>query len=76
MRKIYNALIAVYWNFIHSHYPYFWVKHLYKRELGKEVDLKNPRDINEKILWLGFFGFGQDFSLRNDSAIYSFRLCH
>ena len=55
MRKIYNALIAVYWNFIHSHYPYFWVKHLYKRELGKEVDLKNPRDINEKILWLEFF---------------------
>ena len=55
MYKIYNALRSRYWNFIHSHYPYFWAKHLYERELGKRANLLEPRDINEKILWLEFF---------------------
>lgn len=55
MYKIYNALRSRYWNFIHSHYPYFWAKHLYERELGKKANLSEPRDINEKILWLEFF---------------------
>lgn len=44
-----------YWNFIHYHFPYFWARHLYAIELGKKLNLSNPQDLNEKILWLEFF---------------------
>lgn len=55
MNRIYNSLNCRFWNFIHTHYPYFWAKHLYKQELGKKVNLSNPNDINEKIIWLEYF---------------------
>lgn len=66
MCKIYNALRSIYWNFIHSHFPYFWAKHLYEKELGKKANLANPRDINEKILWLEFFTDTRHWSMLAD----------
>lgn len=33
-------------------FPKWYVKYLYKRNLGKKLNLENPRDLNEKIQWL------------------------
>lgn len=55
MNSIYNAIKTRYWNFVHFHFPYFWAKKLYRIELKKEINFSDPKDINEKILWLEFF---------------------
>lgn len=49
--QVYNKLL----NIIKYHYPYLWCKYLYKHQLGKKADFRNPKDINEKIQWLEFF---------------------
>lgn len=64
--KIYNRIKSSFWRFIHSHYPYFWAKRLYKLELGKKLNLANPKDINEKILWLEFFTDTRHWSMLAD----------
>lgn len=46
------------WHYRHSlkhHFPYLWCKKLYKESIGRPLKLSNPRDINQKILWLSFF---------------------
>ncbi len=40
------------WAFL---FPKWYVKKLYKKYLGKRLNLKNPRDLNEKIQWLKLF---------------------
>lgn len=35
-------------------YP-FWLKFFYKFELGKKLDLNNPKTLNEKIQWLKIY---------------------
>ncbi|WP_164667646.1 ATP-grasp fold amidoligase family protein [Virgibacillus doumboii] len=35
--------------------PYAATKYLYKKNTGKRLDLKNPRDFNEKIQWLKLY---------------------
>ncbi len=49
IRKMIKKLIRpLLWDYCH---PYM-AKRYYKRFLGRDLDLKNPRDINEKIQWL------------------------
>lgn len=55
INKIYNSINYRFWYFIHYHFPYFWAKHLYKKEFGKKLNISNPKDINEKIIWLEYF---------------------
>lgn len=54
-KRIYNSLSHRYWHFVQYHFPFFWARRLYRTELGKSADFRNPRDLNEKIQWLEFF---------------------
>lgn len=58
MKRFYNNLKHRYWNLIH-HYPYFYIRILYNKEFfgmgNKHLCLSDPKDINEKILWLEYF---------------------
>lgn len=40
---------------IKAHFPYLWVKHKYFTTIGKKLCIADPRDINEKIIWLEYF---------------------
>lgn len=55
INRVYNSLNYRYWQFIKYHFPFRWVRHLYKTELGKRANFSNPRDLNEKIQWLEFY---------------------
>ena len=46
------------WHYSHfrKHYfPFLWCKKLYRERIGRPLNFSDPRDINEKILWLSFF---------------------
>lgn len=52
--------------------PYLATKYLYKKNTGKKLDLKNPKDFNEKIQWLKLYWqhplvpkCGDKYELRN-----------
>lgn len=66
MSRICNSIKYHFWYFIHYHFPYFWAKRLYRQELGKTLTFSNPRDINEKILWLEYFTDTRQWSLLAD----------
>lgn len=55
IRHIRDSLTYRYHRYIEYHFPFFRARYLYKTELGKRADFKNPRDLNEKIQWLEFF---------------------
>lgn len=42
-------------HYLKYHYPFLWSKILYKDSIGRPLNLSDPRDINQKILWLSFF---------------------
>lgn len=42
------------WFFMVKINPKFCCKLMYRKSLGKKLDLKNPKDLNEKIQWLKF----------------------
>lgn len=45
--------------FIHENwavgFPVWYAKYLYKKSTGKKLNLKNPKDFNEKIQWLKIY---------------------
>lgn len=46
------------WHYCHilkHRNPYLWSKRLYRETFGRSANFSDPRDINEKILWLSFF---------------------
>lgn len=53
--RVYNSLNCRFWNFMKFHMPYIYVKHRYVQEIGQTLNLANPHDLNEKIIWLEFF---------------------
>lgn len=54
-RSIYNPITR----YVHErwafYFPKTYVKYLYKKILGKRLNLKYPKDLNEKIQWLKIF---------------------
>lgn len=50
-KKIRNKLAK----FLMDHSQYIGTKLIYRKRFGKKLDLSNPRDFNEKILWLKLF---------------------
>lgn len=50
-------------------FPYLWRKHVYKKTLGKSLNLKNPRDLNEKIQWLMSYGDTSQWPLLADKYL-------
>lgn len=53
--RIVNRIRGRFWTIVKRRFPFFWVKHLYKKEIGGKIDFSNPKDINEKIIWLEFY---------------------
>ena len=53
--RVYNSLNYRFWNFMKFHLPFLYVKHRFFMEIGKKINLSNPRDLNEKIIWLEHF---------------------
>lgn len=50
-RKVFAKFIAM----LTRISPYLATKYLYKKFTGKRLDLKNPKDFNEKIQWLKLY---------------------
>lgn len=44
---------CVYW--LNRHWPVLVAKLRFRKMFGRSLDLNNPKDINEKILWLSLF---------------------
>lgn len=40
--------------------PTLYSKYLFRRILGKRLDLKNPRGMNEKLMWLKLYRYADD----------------
>ena len=58
-RKILGDLYSPFTKFIHEAwaliFPKWYVRYLYKKVLKKKLDLRNPKDFNEKIQWLKIY---------------------
>lgn len=54
MKLLEIPLIRNVWYWMVRHYPKFCDKLLYRKALGKVLNLNNPKDLNEKIHWLKF----------------------
>lgn len=55
-----------YCHFLKHRYPYLWCRRLYRKTFGKSANFSNPKDINEKILWMSFFTDTSIWSLLAD----------
>ncbi len=60
--KNYTSLLR----FANKHFPVLLAKLRFRRLFGRRLDLKNPQDINEKILWLSLFSDTSDWSMLAD----------
>lgn len=47
---------------INSHFPVLMAKLRFRKKFGRELNLKDPRDLNEKILWLSLFSDTTEWS--------------
>jgi len=54
-RFIYNPLTRVIHEMWAYSFPMWYAKYMYKKMLGKQLNLTSPRDLNEKIQWLKIF---------------------
>ena len=59
---IYRALVE----WANHHFPVLICKMRFRRVFGRRIDLKNPKDINEKILWLSLFSDTREWSRMAD----------
>jgi len=62
-----------YWSFyrkliewVNRHFPVLLCKMRFRQMFGRKIDLKNPKDINEKILWLSLFSDISEWSRMAD----------
>ncbi len=56
MRKLkYNKKFRKLVRVFNTHFPIQMAKLRYRKYFGKKLNLKNPQDLNEKILWLSLF---------------------
>lgn len=49
--RFFFAPLIKFCEFLGNHYPELLLKLRYRYVFKKRLDLKNPRDLNEKILW-------------------------
>ena len=49
--KPYRKLVI----FVNTHFPVLMAKMRYRKILGRSLNLKNPKDLNEKIHWLSLY---------------------
>ena len=50
-----HPLFRYFVNWLNSRFPILVAKIRFRKMFGRKLDLNNPRDINEKILWLSLF---------------------
>ncbi len=62
-----------YWSFyrkliewVNRHFPVLLCKMRFRQMFGRKIDLKNPKDINEKILWLSLYSDISEWSRMAD----------
>lgn len=58
----YNPIYRKFVNWLNAHYPVLVAKIRFKMMFGRKLDLKNPKDINEKILWLSLYSDTTEWS--------------
>lgn len=51
----YNPVYRKFVNWLNAHFPVMVAKMRFRMMFGRSLDLKHPRDINEKILWLSLY---------------------
>ena len=56
--KPYRKLVI----FVNTHFPVLMAKMRYRKILGRSLNLKNPKDLNEKIHWLSLFSDTSDWT--------------
>ncbi len=56
--KPYRSLVC----FTNRHFPVLLAKLRFRKLFGRKLNLKNPQDINEKILWLSLFSDTSEWS--------------
>ena len=59
MRTIFYFFYKPFTRVVHEkwayYFPKWYVKYLYRKIMGKKLNLENPRDLNEKIQWLKIY---------------------
>ncbi|TMN21929.1 ATP-grasp fold amidoligase family protein [Lentibacillus cibarius] len=72
IKKFYRKLHSFFVALLVKISPYLATKYLYKRAMGKSIDLTNPKNFNEKIHWLKLYWkhplvskCGDKFEMRN-----------
>ncbi len=48
------------------YFPFLWRREIYKRTVGKVLNIRSPRDLNEKIQWLMSYGDTSQWPLLAD----------
>lgn len=56
--KTYRKAVA----FTNKHFPVFIAKARFRKMFGHKLNLKNPKDLNEKILWLSLYSDTNEWS--------------
>ncbi len=55
LRNAYSQSRQFYWKVLYAAFPALISKHLYRKRMGKALNLKNPRDFNEKLQWMKLY---------------------
>ncbi len=58
MNGMYRSLVQ----FTNAHFPVLLAKLRFRKLFGRNLNLKNPQDLNEKILWLSLFSDTSEWS--------------
>lgn len=67
MKRIQHLLVyRLFVAWLNKHYPVTVAKLRFKKMFGREIDLENPKDINEKIQWLSLFSDISEWSRMAD----------
>lgn len=49
-----DVLNLIYVRFVSKRYPKLYSSYLFKKELGRSMNWKNPKDLDQKITWMSF----------------------
>ena len=63
--KPYRACVR----FVNQHFPVIMAQMRFRKKFGRKINLKNPKDINEKILWLSLYSDISEWSRLSDKYV-------
>lgn len=71
--KIYYSIISIKWKIYYFISPTLLTKKLYKQNFKRNLDLKNPKTFNEKIMWLKLNYYKDDAKIKQCIDKYNVR---